>query len=273
MWAQLRTDPRFIVGVVVVSVLSLMAVAPQWFVTVALQECDLDRSRELPSPGHWFGFDLLGCDLWTQSVYGTRPSFVAATVATSAAALLAAVGGLLAGYVGGAVDAVIARLTDAWLSFPVVLGGAVVLALTEERGIANVTLVLALFNWPVLLRLLRTAARTERSADYVTAARALGAGPYRVLRHHVLPNASGPFVAYLPVAFATAVAGEATLSYLGIGLQLPTTSWGLLLAEPGERFLASWHLTALPALFLAVAVASLLVVGDAVRSAVDGRRA
>lgn len=244
-----------------------MALRPEFFTTAELYECDALMARQGPSRTHWFGFDTQGCDLWSQVVYGARASLTVGAVATGIAAVLAAAGGLLAGYAGGLVDAVVARLTDAWLALPLVLGGAAALALFEERGVRHVALVLGFLGWPILLRLVRSAAMVTAGTDYVAAARALGAGTRRILVRHVLPNALTPFIAHLPIAFGTVVAAEAALSFLGIGLQLPAASWGLLLAEPGERFLGDWHLTVFPSLVLAATVGSLLAIGDALGDA------
>ena len=264
---QLRRTPRFWVAAGFIVLFLAMAAFPSLFTSADPNDCNLSESLRRPGLGHWFGNDLQGCDYWTQGVYGARASMSVGLAATSAAALIAVAGGLAAGYFTGLVDNLIARATDAWFTIPMVLGGAVVFAVLEKRGILQVSVVLALLSWPPMLRMMRSATLVTRETDYVKAARALGAGSLRILRRHILPNSLTPLIAYVPIAIGIVMSAEAALSYLGVGLQLPTVSWGLMLAGPGDRVFTTPHLLVLPSLFLVLTIGSLMVIGDSLREA------
>jgi len=178
--------------------------------------------------------------------------------------------GTLAGYYEGALDAVIARLTDLTFATPLVLGAAVVLSFFGTRGLAQVTLVLALLGWPPVLRLMRASVLRTKQAEYVQAARALGAGDLRVMRRHILPNAVWPVLVYGSVYVGIAISAEALLSFTGVGLQLPAISWGLMLNEVQLRVLRAPHLL-IPGAFLTVTVGAFVFLGEAVRSAANPR--
>ena len=189
-------EPMLVVAVSMLTLLVALAVAPGAFTRTDPRDCDLDRSREPPSLDHPFGIDTLGCDYLAQTIYGTRTSLSVAVLTLVVTVSVALVLGGLAGYRGGWLDTVVSRSTDAWASVPLLLGGVVVLTSTEQRGILQVSLVLALFGWPAMVRLVRTSVTTTASRDHVLAARALGAGSWRVLRRPVLPLSTRPLVAY-----------------------------------------------------------------------------
>lgn len=261
-----------------VGVLVLMAVWPGLFAPVGLHECDLARSLDGPDGAHWLGSDLLGCDFWARVVHGVRASLVIAVLGAAGAVVIASLGGLAAGFFGGPLETVVARVTDAWFGIPLIFGGAVALVAVDQRGVRHVVGVLALLSWPIPLRLVRASAASVRQLDYVQAARALGASQARILFRHVAPNALAPLLAYVPVLMGALISAEAVLTYLGYGLQTPTTSLGVLLSEPGDCIrpggclLSEPRLTVVPALFVTIAVAAFLVLSDAARSALAVRR-
>ena len=252
------------VAVVLLGVVGLLAVAP-WLVTrTDPQECLLARSLDPPSWAAPFGFDLQGCDLLAQTLYGARTSLgvtVAATLLTMALAVL--LGGV-AGYAGGRVDTVLSRVTDVWAGIPLVLGGVVLLSGVEERGPAQLVLVLVLFGWPPMVRVLRASVAREVTADHVLAARALGAGHLRVLRRHVLPGSLRPLVVFASAYGGVVVAAEATLTFSGVGLGRPTQSWGIQLYEAQDWLARAPHLL-VPGIFVVVAVAGFVLLGEALR--------
>ncbi len=268
----LLRDPRAVVAGALVAGFALMAVAPALFTRGDPLDCTLTRSLAAPGPGSWFGHDLQGCDLWTQAVYGARTSLLIGGLVVAAAAAIGTVLGALAGYLGGILDVLLARLTDLWLSIPLVLGGLVVLSFVERRGVVQVALVLAVLGWPPILRLVRAQVMTVRTQDHVLAARALGASPARILLRHVLPNALGPVVVYSAAYAGVAISAEALLSFLGVGLQLPAISWGIMLSESRLRLASAPHLL-LPAVLLVALVGAFVLLGEATRAASDpGRR-
>ena len=258
-------EPMLVVAVSMLTLLVALAMVPGAFTRTDPRACDLDRSREPPSLDHPFGIDTLGCDYLAQTIYGTRTSLSVAVLTLVVTVSVALLFGGLAGYRGGWLDTVVSRTTDAWASVPLLLGGVVVLTSTEQRGILQVSLVLALFGWPAMVRLVRSSVMTSAGRDHVLAARALGAGSWRVLRRHVLPLSVRPLVAYASGFAGVVIAAEATLTYIGTGLQLPTISWGIMLFRAQDRVTQAPHLIVFPALALTFTVLAFVLLGEALR--------
>jgi ABC-type dipeptide/oligopeptide/nickel transport system permease subunit len=270
-WRQLRRNPLFLMAVGIVALFALMAAVPVLFTRVDPRDCDLARSLGRPSGAHWFGFDVQGCDYYSRVVHGARVSMTVGLATVAGSGLLAVVGGSLAGYYGGLVDALIGRLTDVWFALPTILGALVILSVLGDKGLPQVTLVLVVMGWPTMLRLMRSSVLATREMDYVAAARALGAGNRRILLRHILPNAIAPVVVYGTIKVGIVIAAEATLSFLGVGLQLPAISWGLMISGAQSRLLSAPHLLLFPGLFLSLTVLAFVLLGDTLRDALDPR--
>ena len=270
-WRQLRRNPMFLGPAAIIVVFSVMAVAPGLFTRADPRACDLSHSLLRPGSGHWFGYDLQGCDYYAKVIYGARVSMTIGITTVVGTALVAVVLGTLAGFYGGFVDTLIARVTDVWFALPTLLGAVVLLSVLGSKGLPQLTLVLVVFGWPTMTRLMRSAVLTVRDMEYVTAARALGAGDLRLMWRHVLPNALTPVIVYGAIRVGIVIAAEATLSFLGLGLQLPSISWGLMIASAQPRLLTAPHLLLFPGLFLSVTVLAFVLLGDAVRDALDPR--
>jgi ABC-type dipeptide/oligopeptide/nickel transport system permease subunit len=183
--------------------------------------------------------------------------------------VVAVVLGSAAGYYGGLVDTVIARATDIMFGIPFILGAIVILTVLGTRGLPQVTFVLVVLGWPTMTRLMRSSVLGIRDLDYVQAAKALGASDLRILARHILPNAVAPVVVYATIYVGIVIALEATLSFLGVGLQLPAISWGLMISDAQYRVAAAPHLLLFPGLFLSLTVLSFILMGDALRDALD----
>ena len=268
-WKELRTSPMFIISALLILVFIVMAIAPSLFTNADPRACNLRNSLELPSAEHWFGYDLQGCDYVARTVYGAQVSISIGIIVTVFAVLIALVLGSLAGYYGGFLDTIIARITDIWFAIPTILGGIVILSLLQERGLWQVSLVLILLGWPTMLRLLRSAVLSAKEQDYVDAARALGANDFRIIVRHILPNAIAPVIVYATITVGVIISAEAALSFLGVGLQLPAISWGLMIAGSQTRILQVPHLLLFPGAFLSMTVFSFILMGDALRDALD----
>ena len=268
-WKELRTSPLFIVSAILIVVMIIMAVFPALFTKADPRLCNLSNSLETPSADHWFGYDLQGCDYVARTVYGARVSISIGVIVTIFAVFISVVLGSLAGFFGGWLDALIARITDVWFAIPTILGGIVILNLLPTRGLWQVSLVLILLGWPTMLRLLRSAVLSAKEQDYVDAARALGANDFRIITRHILPNAIAPVIVYATITVGVIISAEAALSFLGVGLQLPAISWGLMIAGAQTRILQSPHLLLFPGAFLSVTVFSFILMGDALRDALD----
>lgn len=289
-WKVLRKNPLFIISSILLIIIVLMAIFPQLFVMLnSATDCaaqsastgaycwrdpqyaELAHSAEPPSATHWFGFDVQGRDMFTRIIYGARNSIAIGLSTTFGLFLVALILGSLAGYYGGWLDAFVARVADIFFAIPTTLAGIAFLNLLANRGVIEVSAVLIAFGWPGMMRIVRSSVVGEREREYVQAAKALGAGPWRVIVRHILPNSLAPVVVYGTLMVGSMIGAEATLSYLGVGLQLPTISWGLMVSEAQKRLLQAAHLLIFPGVFISVTVFSFILMGDALRDALDPR--
>lgn len=243
----------------VVAAFVFIALFPGALTPHDVNECILARSLDGPSWQHPFGMDLFGCDYWTRTLYGARTSMLIGGMVIAGAILIATVLGAVAAWTGGIFDTVITRVADAVFSIPIVLSALVVFGVTDERTIWQVIGVLTMFAWPPMVRLVRGAVRERLDYEHVLAARAMGARPAYVLRRHVIPHSMRPVLVFAMPYMATIVSLEAVLSFVGAGLQLPTVSWGLMLARLGSQLRVSLRFAEAPHLILPGFVLSLLV--------------
>lgn len=274
-WRELAHKPLFWVSGAVVLLVLAVVVAPAPFAGLFghgnPHNCNLLDSAKGPEAGHPFGFDVQGCDLFANVIYGARPTVTIGLLVTASSLLIAIVLGSVAGYLGGVVDTLLGRAADIFFGFPFILGALVILIAVPERNVLTVSFVLIVFGWPTMTRLMRSTVLGERSKDYVLAARALGASRYRILRKHILPNAVVPVIVYATLTTGGVMVAEATLTFLGVGLQAPAISWGLELAAAQNDIQQYPHLLIFPGLFLSVTVLSFVMLGDSLRDALDPR--
>lgn len=268
-WRQLRRRPVFIISATLIGILLLISIIPGVFATHDPRECNLIDSLLRPSSEHWFGTDLQGCDYYSRTLYGTRVSISIGILVVAFISVIAIVGGSIAGYFGGAVDSVIGRVTDIWFVIPTILGGIVILSVISSKSIFTVSLVLIVLGWATLLRLVRSSVLAVKAQDYVDAARAMGASNARIIARHILPNAIAPVIIVSAIYVGVVIAAEAALSFLGVGLQLPAISWGLMISTAQQRIVTAPHLLLFPGIFLSVTVFSFILMGDALRDALD----
>ncbi|MGC2977798.1 ABC transporter permease [Brevibacterium sp. FAM 25378] len=273
VWASLRSRPLFWICAVALGLLAVIAIMPGTLAgllsTSDPRACELSLSVKPPSAAHPFGTDIQGCDILANVFYGARTSLLIGFVATALCAIVALVLGTSAGYYGGLADRIISRLTDVFLGFPFLLGAIVVLNSVATRSALIVALVLALFTWPTLARLVRSSVRSVRESEFVHAASAVGMTDGRILREHVVPNSLGPVLAIVTTMVGNVIVAESTLTFLGVGLRTPSISWGLQLATAQSYFQTAPHLLLYPGLFLTLTVLSLITLGDILRDALD----
>jgi oligopeptide transport system permease protein len=268
-WRSLRRNPLFLVSAFLLFVILLMAVFPQLFTSTDPRACALSNSLVRPSSEAWFGYDVLGCDYYARTIYGARASIAVGFTVVLVASIIAIVLGSLAGYYRGWLDSVLSRLTDIVFALPAILAGIVILSVLDNRGIPQVAFVLSIVGWPTMLRLMRSTVMSVAESDYVQAARALGASDLRIIAKHVLPNSLTPVIVYATIYVGIIISAEATLTFLGVGLQLPAISWGLAISNAQSRLLQAPHLLFFPGLFLSITVFSFILMGDALRDALD----
>ena len=271
VWKKLKRDNMFRLSVVMIAIFLGMAIAPQLFFTKPLgpEYCNLANSTQSPSREHWFGTDLLGCDYYTRVVYGARTSMEVGLIVATATALLSLVLGGSAGYFGGATDLVISRIADVFFCVPTLLGSILLITLLNGSGVLLVAFVLVFFGWPDMMRLVRSTVISGRRRGYVRAAETIGSAGGRTLRRHVLPNGIAPVFVYTAYIVGGAVGGEASLTFLGVGLRLPAISWGLQISVAQFRFTTAPYLLFFPSAFLCLFIAAFVLLGESVRDALD----
>jgi oligopeptide transport system permease protein len=268
-WRDLRRNPVFIISGLVILFLVVISVWPSLIASGNPLKCDLAKAQEGSQPGHPFGYDGQGCDVYTRTVYGTRVSISVGVLATLGVALLGSVLGGLAGFFGGGWDSLMSRITDIFFAIPVVLGGLVLLSVVTSNTIWPVVGFIVLLGWTQVYRIARGSVITAKENDYVQAARALGASNSRILLRHITPNAVAPVIVVATIALGTYIALEATLSYLGVGLKPPTVSWGIDISAASPYIRNAPHMLLWPAGALAITVLAFIMLGDAVRDALD----
>ncbi len=258
-------------GSLIVGAVVLAAIAAPWVLPWDPATQDLANRLQGPTWQHWFGLDELGRDILARVLLGARVSLLVGVVVVGVSTIVGMIVGGISGYYGGAIDQTIGRVMDVLMAFP---GMLLAIALVAVLGpsLVNVVLALAIIGWVGYARLVRGQVLRAREFEYVTAARALGAGTARILTRHVLPAALPPLLVQATLGMAGAILSEAALSFLGLGVQPPTPSWGTMINGGRVHLLDAPHLTIFPGLFLAVVVLGFNFLGDGLRDAVDPRR-
>jgi oligopeptide transport system permease protein len=276
-WTDLRRKPLFWISAILILLFLVMAAVPSLFTSADPTYGQLSRSRVEPSGSAWFGYDVQGQDMFARTIYGARASIIVAVLSTIGTILIGGSMGIFAGFRGGWVDTLLSRIADIFFGLPFVLGAIVILSTFNAPGSDNSTakimslviISLIILTWPVSMRLMRSSVLATKEADYILAARALGASNTRIILKHLLPNCLAPLLVYSTILVGSFIGAEATLSFLGVGLQSPVVSWGIMISESGQFIRVSPHLLLFPAAFLVVAVFSFVMLGEAVREALD----
>ena len=274
-WFDLRHRPMFWISSVLLVLLLVIAAFPGMFTSVDPRDGDLvHHYLGKPELGHffqpdWFGYDQQGRSIYARVIHGTRASILVGVCVTAAVTLIGGLLGMLAGYFGGWIDSAISRVVDIFFGLPFLLGTMVVLNAFTERKVYVVILALACLGWTSIARVMRSSVITAKQADYVTAARAHAAGPTRIHIRRVLPKGVAPTIVVATIALGGYISAEATLSFLGLGLSDPTISWGIDISEGSKVIRDNPHTLLFPAGMLSLTVFAFIMLGDAVRDALD----
>jgi ABC-type dipeptide/oligopeptide/nickel transport system permease subunit len=279
LWGDVRYElvrsPVFWVSAVLVFVVLMMAFFPQLFASTSPNSrgaCQLEVARAAPTWDKPFGYTSAGCDMWSSLVWGTGKSVIVAILVTAGTVVLGVVTGTAAGWFGGLTDTIVGRITDIFFGLPFILGAIVFLAIFPDRNIWTISLVLIIFGWTSLTRVMRGSVIATKQRDFVDAARALGATDMFIIRKHILANSIAPVIVLATIGLGAYISAEATLTFLGVGYQRPTVSWGLLVSEGQGLALAGfWHLLVYPCAFIVVTVLAFILLGDVLRDALDPR--
>jgi peptide/nickel transport system permease protein len=269
-WKRLKRNKLALIGLSIVILLILIAIlAPvisPYDPNIRIKE---DSSLG-PSRVHFFGTDLLGRDIFSRVIYGSRISIEVGIIAVGISVILGLILGALSGYFGNIPDTVIMRIADIFFAFPYILGAIVIMTVLGP-GIVNIFIAIGILGWASFARIFRGSILSIKNKEYIEAARALGASNYRIITKHIFPNSFAPIIVYATMNVGTAIIVEAALSFLGIGVQPPTPAWGKMLADSLEYIDTAPWLMLFPGLAILITVLGFVLLGDGLRDAFDPR--
>ena len=289
-WRQFKRDRWALAGIVVVGIMLTLAITAPLFAKIVHHGPNDVNLRALddfglpsgPSKAYWFGADATGRDLFVRVLYGARTSLVIAIFATGMALVIGVILGLIAGFYRGKVDTLISRTTDVVLSLPILLlalglasacgasakgclGGLI------KPGLLLVSLIIGLFSWPYIARIIRGQVLSLREKEFVEASRSLGSSNFRIIMRELLPNVAAPIIVFTTLIIPSNILFEAGLSFLGVGVPDSTPSWGRMLSDAGSTFTYAAWLMIFPGIALFLTTLSFNLVGDGLRDALDPR--
>ena len=270
-WLRLQRRPSALIGLTVVIAFILMAIFAPYISPQDPIATSWGAIRKAPSAAHWFGTDEIGRDVLSRVIWGTQASLMAGVISVSISLLIGVHIGLLAGFVGGAVDAIISRITDAFLACPFLIL-AIALAAFLGPSLTNAMVAIGISAAPIFVRLTRGQVIQIKVEDYVEAARSVGNPPWRIALVHILPNILPPLLVQATLAIAAAVIAEASLSFLGLGQQPPAPSWGSMLNTAKNYIEQAPWMAIWPGISIFLLVLSFNLFGDGLRDALDPRQ-
>ena len=261
-------NPNAIIGFVIVAVLIILAILAPWISPYNYLEMNLAIAKQGPSAAHIFGTDDLGRDILSRIIYGSRVSMIVAVGATIVGAIIGVLIGLTAGYFGGWIDSVLMRVMDGMFSFPFILL-AMILITVLGNGVMNVILAIGIASVPGFARVTRGQVLIVKEEEYCNACRVVGVSPVRLLFLHILPNCVSQIIVYATLRIASAIISEASLSFLGLGIALPTASWGSILRVGRDCLTTAPHVAGTAGAFILVTVIGFNLLGDGIRDVMD----
>ena len=269
-WLRLRKNRAAVTGGVVLVIMVVLAILTPWIAPYGYEAQNLDLGATPPSAAHWLGTDIFGRDLLTQILYGGRISLAVGFIATAVALVIGVTWGAVAGYVGGRIDSVMMRFVDILYALPFMIF-IILLMVVFGRNILLLFLAIGAVEWLTMARIMRTQVQSLRQQEFVEAAVSLGLPPSAIIFKHIIPNALGPIIVYTTLTIPSVMLLEAFLSFLGLGIQPPQTSWGLLISYGAETMEEYPWLLIFPGLALTITLFSLNFLGDGLRDALDVR--
>ena len=259
------------IGLAIIVLFLLVTVLAPWLAPYDQFDQDLSNALIAPGPEHWLGADQYGRDMLSRLIFGTRTALAAIVAANGLALLIGGTFGLVAGFAGGRTDTVIMRLVDVMLAFPYLLLALIIVAALGP-SLTNSIIAIGIIYTPQYARLMRGQVLSVQGADFVWAARSVGAGRLRVMLRHVAPNSMSPVLVMATLQSGSVIVETAGLSFLGLGAQPPSPDWGALLADGHAYFLSAWWIATFPGLAIFLVVVGFNLIGDALRDQLDPRR-
>ena len=267
---QLWNDPLGRAGMIGVAMILLLAAFAPWIAPYDVAKMHAKDKLTGPCAAYWFGTDHFGRDVFSRIVYGARVSLVVGIIAVGIAAGFGYLFGMIAGFFEGWVETAIMMIMDILFAFPSILLALFIVAVLGT-SIVNTMIAIGIVNIPVFCRTVRASVKTVKSTDYIENARSIGLGRMRILFRHVTPNVLAPFTVQATLALSGAILTEASMSFLGLGIQPPDPSWGSMLSDARKYMERAPWLVIFPALFIILTILSFNVLGDALRDALDPR--
>lgn len=267
-WVRLKKNKLAMIGLFILAFVIIVCALAPWIMPYGYEEQDLRLGATAPNAVHWLGTDTFGRDMLTRIVYGGRVSLAVGFIATSVALLVGVTYGAIAGYFGGRIDAVMMRLVDIFYALPFMIF-IILLMVVFGRNLLLLFLALGAVEWLTMARIVRGQVQNLRQQEYIEAAISIGLGPAAIIFRHVIPNVLGPVVVYTTLTIPQVMLLEAFLSFLGLGIQPPMSSWGLLISYGVESMEEYPWLLILPGLALSITLFALNFLGDGLRDALD----
>lgn len=267
-WLRLKKNKLAVFGLCVMIFLIVISILTPWIAPYDYEAQNLELGATAPSAAHWLGTDVFGRDLLTRLMYGGRVSLAVGIIATSVALVIGVAWGTVAGYAGGRTDAIMMRMVDALYALPFIIF-IILLMVVFGRSLLLLFIAIGAVEWLTMARIVRGQVLTIRNQEYIEAARAMGLSTPRILWKHVVPNSLGPIIVYATLTVPQVMLLEAFLSFLGLGVQPPQSSWGLLISYGAEVMEDYPWLLIFPGLALSITLFALNFLGDGLRDALD----
>lgn len=267
-WKRLRKNHLAIAGLVIIASLIVMALLTPWIAPYGYEQQNIILGASPPSTKHWLGTDVLGRDMLTRLMYGGRISLMVGFIATAVALTIGVIYGTVAGYMGGRIDAAMMRLVDILYALPFMIF-IILLMVIFGRNILLLFLAIGAVEWLTMARIVRSQVLTLRHQEFIQAAISIGLSRWTIIRRHLIPNTLGPIIVYATLTIPSVMLLEAFLSFLGLGIQPPQSSWGLLISYGVETMEEYPWLLIFPGLALSITLFALNFFGDGLRDALD----
>jgi oligopeptide transport system permease protein len=267
-WRRLLRNRAAVVSAILLVLISIACFGAQWFGPYPIDDVDWDNISTPPSAMHWFGTDENGRDLFTRVLHGGQVSLMVGIVATLVSLVIGVAWGAVAGFVGGRVDGLMMRTVDILYSLPYMFF-VILLVVFFGRNILLIFVALGAVQWLDMARIVRGQTLSLKRKEFIEAAHAAGVSSFNIVRRHIIPNTLGPVVIYITLTVPSVILTESFISFLGLGVQEPQTSWGVLISEGARVMETAWWALIFPAIFLAVTLFCFNFIGDGLRDALD----
>jgi oligopeptide transport system permease protein len=267
-WRRLLRNRAAVVSAIVLSLIAVSCFAAPWISPYPIDDIDWENISTPPSAAHWLGTDENGRDLFTRALYGGQVSLMVGIVATLVSLVIGVAWGAVAGFVGGRVDALMMRTVDILYSLPYMFF-VILLVVFFGRNILLIFVALGAVQWLDMARIVRGQTLSLKRKEFIEAAHASGVSSFNIVRKHIIPNTLGPVVIFITLTVPSVILTESFISFLGLGVQEPQTSWGVLISEGARVMETAWWALIFPAIFLGVTLFCFNFIGDGLRDALD----